>query len=91
VPCFIVLLGAFFPRVAFVLLWIFSNDVERSFDDSFLLPLLGLIFLPFTALVYVLVWVPGTGVDGLDWLWIGLALVLDLSSYGGGSRYRRRD
>jgi len=32
---------------------------------------------------------PG-GVNGLDWLWLGLAVVLDLASYSSGGVYGRR-
>jgi len=51
-----------------------------------------LIFLPLTALVYALAWSPIGGVEGIEWPSVGIALVLDLSSYGGGARARgRRD
>ncbi len=48
----------------------------------------GLLFLPWTTLMYVLV-SPG-GVVGIDWLWIGLAVVADIASYS-GSAYGNRD
>lgn len=86
--CLFVILGGLFPRVAFVCLWIFTNDVDRAYD-SFIVPLLGLIFLPLTALVYAVAWSPVGGVEGIEWLWVALAFVLDLSSYGGGARARR--
>ena len=53
--------------------------------DSFLLPFLGFLLAPWTTLMYVLV-APG-GVTGFDWVWIGLAVVIDLASYGSGGRY----
>ena len=86
--CLFVVLAAFFPRVAFACLWIFTNEVDQAYD-SFILPLLGLIFLPLTALVYALAWSPVGGVEGIEWLWVALAFVLDLSSFGGGARARR--
>jgi hypothetical protein len=86
--CLLAIFAGFFPRVAFVLLWIFTNEVDQAYD-SFIVPLLGLIFLPLTALVYALLWAPLGGVEGIDWLWVGLAFVLDLTSYGGGARARR--
>jgi hypothetical protein len=33
--------------------------------------------------MYVIVF-PG-GIDGFDWVWLGLALAADLLSYGGGA------
>ena len=85
--CLLAIMGGLFPRVALLALWIFTNDIDRAYD-SFIVPLLGLIFLPLTALVYALTWSPG-GLEGIDWLWVGLAFVLDLGSYGGGARSRR--
>jgi hypothetical protein len=88
--CLFAILGGLFPRVGLVCLWIFTNEVDQAYD-SFIVPLLGLIFLPLTALVYALVWSVG-GVEGIEWLWVALAFVLDISSYGGGARARgRRD
>ena len=86
--CFIVLLGAFFPRVALVLVWLFTNYVERAFD-LFLIPLIGLILLPYTTLAYVLVYSPAGGIQGFDWFWLALGLLLDIGSYTGGGRARR--
>jgi hypothetical protein len=88
VGCLLIVLAAFFPRVALLALWLFTNEVDRAYD-TFIVPLLGLFFLPLTTLVYALLWVPAGGVDGIDWLWVGIALVLDLSSWGGGARSRR--
>ena len=43
-----------------------------------------------TTLMYTILWTPGTGVSGWDWLWIGIAFVLDLGHYG-YSAYGNRD
>jgi hypothetical protein len=51
--------------------------------DTFLLPLLGFLFVPWTTLMYVIVF-PG-GIEGFDWFWIGLALLADVASYAGGA------
>jgi hypothetical protein len=80
--------AGFFPRIALVALWIFTNDVDRAFD-SFIVPFLGLLFLPLTTLVYALAWSPVGGVEGFEWFFVGLAFVLDLGSYGAGARARR--
>ena len=45
-------------------------------------PILGLVFLPWTTIMYIIV-APG-GVIGMDWLWIGLMLMADIASYSGG-------
>jgi hypothetical protein len=61
----------------------------RAFE-GFLLPLLGLVFLPFTTLFYVLAYRPVVGVSGWGWFFVFPGLLFDLGSYGGGARSRRR-
>lgn len=50
-------------------------------------PMLGIIFLPWTTIMYILV--APMGITGLDWLWIGLAVVADIAFYGGGAGRKR--
>jgi len=91
-PCLLALMAAFFPRLGFLVLWLARPAlVSAAFGSSFLLPLLGIIFLPFTTLFYVLLYHPGLGGVGLygwDWLWIGLAVLLDLSHWFGSYTQR---
>jgi len=47
----------------------------------------GLIFIPWTTLMFVLV-APG-GIEGWDWMWIGLMLFGDIASYTGGVGRKR--
>jgi hypothetical protein len=75
----ILLLG---PRLGAILWWLFDMDRWAQTFPNIILPILGIIFLPWTLLAYVFVY-PG-GIVGLDWLWIVLGVVFDLSSYGGG-------
>ena len=80
--CFFLLVGLAFPRVAIVLLILFSGWMARAFD-GLLIPILGLIFLPYSLLWYSVV----INVYGGQWgLWqillMGIALIADLSSSG---------
>ena len=50
--CILALGGLIGPRVALVFAWIFTNEVDQAFD-SFWLPFLGLIFFPWTTLMYL--------------------------------------
>jgi hypothetical protein len=68
------------PRLALVLVWIFGERVEHAFD-GWILPLLGLIFLPWTTLMYILVWGPG-GLEAWEWLVVALGVFLDVATYG---------
>ena len=81
--CLLALISAFAPRFLFLVIWIARPVYVDSVFDTYIFPLLGLIFLPFTTLMYVFLAAPPFGVSGLDWLWIGIAVVLDLSHYGG--------
>ena len=86
--CLFSLLVAGAPRLALVLLWILRPErVDLAFD-TFLLPILGLLFLPIVTFVYVLI--APQGVQGLDWLWLGLALFLDVGVWAAGSYLNRR-
>ncbi len=88
--CCVVALGAIIgPRVAIVFWWLL--DPLRwavAFAGGFLWPVLGFLFLPWTTLVFV--WLAPLGpLRGLAPLWLLLAVIVDLSSYGGGIRSRR--
>jgi hypothetical protein len=48
---------------------------------GWIVPLLGIIFLPYTTVMYILVWTP-TGLHGFDWIWLALGVVLDIMKWG---------
>ena len=80
--CFVVLFtGVLGPRVGLILTWLLSDRVQIAFSGGWVLPLLGVVFLPWTALFYVLVYAPGAGVSLLGW-WIVIGgFVLDVLTY----------
>jgi hypothetical protein len=85
------LLAGFAPRIALGLVWIFTGLVDRAFS-SFVVPLLGLILLPYTTLFYVLAWSPVGGVRGWRWFFVFLGVVFDIghwagNAYSGRQRY----
>ena len=82
-------------RLALIFVWIFTPYVTRAFDGGlwgWLLPLLGVLFLPITALTYIVVDALANGVTGWAWLWIVLAFLVDLAAHSSGviSSSRRR-
>ena len=87
--CLLVMLGAFFPRLGVLFVWLARPALFEAAIPSALVAVLGIIFFPLTTLMYVLLWAPG-GLTGLDWLWLALAFVLDI---GGvlGSAYGNRE
>jgi hypothetical protein len=87
--CIVALLALFSARLAVLFLWIFTNLVTRAFaPHAVLLPLLGLIFLPWTTLMYVLAWTPH-GLTGIGWIFVALGVLFDLTSYSSGGYSQR--
>jgi hypothetical protein len=76
------------PRFFLILAWIFSERWPIVWQGDFLWPLLGIIFLPYTTIMYMLVWTI-TGVQGWDWLWIILGLVLDITAWAQNAANRK--
>lgn len=89
-PCLAVILAFISPRLAIIVVAIFSDILSRAFDSWFL-PLIGFFLLPWTTLAYAFTWDSGRAVEGFDWFIVILAFLVDLASYGSGSRARRRD
>jgi hypothetical protein len=89
VGCFLALLALISPRLVLVILWIFSNLLSRAFS-SWVIPLLGFFFLPWTTLTYAAFWDwgPGHHVYGYEWLFVVLAFFIDLGAFAGGRRAR---
>ncbi len=82
-------LFALFSRVALAVIWFTTPFVNRAFHGGWIVPLLGVLFLPFTALTYTVVSALAGGVTGLNWLWVVAALLVDLASYGGQMSKRK--
>ena len=86
--CFVTTLILFGPRLAILIWWLFRPVFFNAMFNTWIWPLLGLIFLPWTLLMYLLV--GGNGVVGFDWVWLGLALFFDIANYTGGA-YGNKD
>jgi hypothetical protein len=88
-PCLLVMLLLIFPRVALVLLFLFSNYLGRAYH-GLLLPLLGFFFLPLTTLAYA--WMVNTRmpIEGINLLILIIAVVIDIGGLGGGEYHRRK-
>jgi hypothetical protein len=80
VGCLFLLITMLSPRLGVIVLWVFTDYVTRAFD-SWVWPLLGLIFLPWTTLLYILVAAPVGGITLWGWLMVGLGLILDVSAH----------
>lgn len=81
---------ALFSRIALLVAWLATSIVTRAFQGGWLLPLLGLIFLPVTTLAYVAVYTIGNGVTGWAWLWVVLGFLFDVGTHSSGASTNRR-
>ena len=85
--CLVVLLALLFPRVILALTWILNPAfIQNAYSSWWIIPLLGLIFLPMTTLAYAwaVTFEGGAGsVGGV--LVIVLAVLFDLGSSGSGA------
>jgi len=88
VGCLLLILIAAFPRIALVLMFLFSNYLQRAYHNM-LVPLLGFIFLPLTTLVYA--WLTNTHepIAGINLLILIIAVIVDVGGLGGSGAYRR--
>ena len=86
--CLVVFALIFSPRLVMAAWWLLDMARWAATFDSPLLPILGFILAPWTTIMYVLV--APNGVAGIDWLWIGIAVLFDLGAIGGGAARSRR-
>lgn len=67
--CLFAIFAGLFPRLGVLLIWLARPVLfTAAFGGFFLWPILGIIFLPFTTLMYVLIWTPGIGIGPLGFL-----------------------
>jgi hypothetical protein len=86
--CFLLSLVFLGPRFGCLLWWLVEpGRWDRAFD-TVIFPILGIVFLPWTTLMFVAV-APFGNVEGWDWLWLGVGVfgdILSLSSNYAGRR-----
>lgn len=81
-PCLFALMAGFAPRLASLFLWLARPAMfNAAFNGSWFWPILGIIFLPFTTIMYVILWSPVVGLTTWDWMWLILAVICDVMHY----------
>jgi hypothetical protein len=92
-PCLLVLIGAFFPRVVLVLIWLTGYGGQAF--QSVIVPLAGFFLMPYTTLAYAIAMNEVGAVHGLGLALVIVGVVFDLGGWGGThsgyQRQRRRD
>jgi hypothetical protein len=86
-PCLFAILAIAFPRVAIVLLWLFTNFFTHVYQ-GILIPLIGFIFLPLTLIVYTYLLNTHAPIGTVQLVILFIAVIVDLGLVGGS--YRRR-
>jgi hypothetical protein len=78
--CFASGAAAFVPRFVLAVWWLFGSKVDDAFG-SWVWPLLGLVFLPWTTLAIVIAWQPGGLSGNGDALLVVIGVALDVVTY----------
>jgi hypothetical protein len=88
--CFFTALFFFGPRLGFLVYWLIApmrvSAALNAFNFQWLVGILGLIFAPWTMLMYVIVF----PLNGFDWIWLGLGVMADVMSYMGAFHKRQQ-
>jgi hypothetical protein len=88
--CFFTALVFFGPRLGFLVYWLIApirvNAALAGLNFPWLVGILGLIFVPWAMLMWVIVF----PMNGWDWVWVGLGLAFDIFSWVGSYHNRQR-
>ena len=87
-PCLVGCLALSAPRVAIVLVVIFSDYIGRAYE-TVLWPLVGFLLMPMTTLAYAWAINSRGSVAGLHLIVLVVAVLMDLGLIGGSARARR--
>jgi hypothetical protein len=86
--CFFATLMFLGPRFGFLVYWLLApvrvSAAVQNFNFPWLVSLLGLIFAPWTMLMYVIIF----PLNGFDWIWLGLGLACDIAGWMGAYGHR---
>lgn len=81
--CFFTTLLLFGPRLAILVWWLINpGRFNLAFDERWVFTILAWLFLPWTVLMYLIIF-PG-GIVGFDWVWLILGILADIANYAGG-------
>ena len=87
-PCLLVLLILVFPRVVLAVMFFTSTYLQRAYHNL-LIPILGFFFLPLTTLVYAWLVNSHLPIEGINLIYLIVAVIIDVGGLGGGESHRR--
>ncbi len=87
-PCLIALLAIPLPRLAIILVVIFSDYIGTAYQTT-IWPLLGFFFMPVTTLAYAWAINSSGSVSGFQLVIVVIAVLIDVGILGGGASHPR--
>lgn len=84
-PCLIAAMLFGMPRLVIVLMALFSDYIGTAYS-TWLWPLLGFFFMPYTTIAYAVAQHAGGGAHGLWMVLVVVAVLFDIGVIGHGSR-----
>jgi hypothetical protein len=88
-PCLLVIVLLAFPRVVLVFMFLTSTYLQRAYHDL-IVPILGFFFLPLTTIVYAWLVNSHLPLEGINVIYLIIAVIVDVGGLGGGDYHRRQ-
>jgi hypothetical protein len=89
-PCLVISIAVFFPRVVLIIIAILTKWISASFD-TMLWPIVGFLFMPYTTLAYMAAMLNNNHAVSGGWLaLVIIAALVDLGGQGKSARRRKR-
>ncbi len=87
--CFFTSLVLIGPRFAILVWWVVDQARWKAAFDNFFIAFVGFFLAPWTTMMYVSVF--PNGVNGFDWIILGMGVLADVASWtSGGISGRQR-
>src|SRR5262249_17851401 len=80
--CLAAITSGAIPRLITLFYWIARPTAWDAAFGGPVIPILGIVFLPFTTLMYVVLFTRGQGLSGLDIVVLLLAVLIDVFNWG---------
>ena len=89
-PCLLLAIILLSPRIVLALLFFFSDYLARAYQHHLLVLVLGFLFLPITTLVYAWEINSHRPLEGINLVFLIIAVIVDIGAHGGGASRKWR-